>query len=246
MSIDKTFVHPVLRAGRQLVQAEFANTQHHFLWLSVDDVAIHIDVGKVVVRTNLLDLAERRLQRAPVPQTNIVEGVRVSGRIEHGIREPRFERKFLHMIQAEGLSRQSDIVPDVWRLADEFVRANHKRRNITRHQNARDHIRERRYSRRQCKIPNSLRLHVGCCDRSAGDQCCNYKPEAGQDGVVINITDARKEIVLGSDHQVSADIDLKCDDKKKKSHCKRYTFESRGEVHARCEGCRNSSDNGDK
>ena len=44
-------------------------------------VAIDIDVGKVVVSADLLNLAQRILQRVPVPQANILQGGLVVGRI---------------------------------------------------------------------------------------------------------------------------------------------------------------------
>ena len=51
--------------GGQLAHVDFARRQHHLLDVAVDEIAIHVGVGKGVVRAQRLDLGDRsRCRRA--------------------------------------------------------------------------------------------------------------------------------------------------------------------------------------
>ena len=71
--VNQLVVDPVAAALRQFVHVQFARRQHHLAHRAVDLVTIDVDVGKVVVSANLLNLPQRILQRMPVPQANILQ-----------------------------------------------------------------------------------------------------------------------------------------------------------------------------
>ena len=73
VGVDQLFVDPVAAAFGELVDVEFAGGEHDLALFAVDLVAIDVDVGEVVVGTDLLNLAERILERAPVPQADVLE-----------------------------------------------------------------------------------------------------------------------------------------------------------------------------
>ena len=81
VGIDELVVDPVAAALGELVHVEFAGRQHHLALGAVDGIAIDIDVGKVVVGADLLDLAQRILERTPVPQANVLKGGLIVGRV---------------------------------------------------------------------------------------------------------------------------------------------------------------------
>ena len=54
MGVDQLFVDPVAAALRKLVDIEFAGREHDFARGAVEVIAIDVDVGKVVIGTNLL------------------------------------------------------------------------------------------------------------------------------------------------------------------------------------------------
>ena len=67
MCVDKLLINPIATALRKLVNVQLARGEHHLASHAVDFIAINVDVGKVVVGTDLLDLPQSVLQRMPVP-----------------------------------------------------------------------------------------------------------------------------------------------------------------------------------
>ena len=73
MGIDQLFVDPVAAALGQLVHIQLAPGEHDLAHGAVDLIAIDIDIWKVVVSPDLLNLAQRILQRPPIPQPDVLE-----------------------------------------------------------------------------------------------------------------------------------------------------------------------------
>ena len=80
--VDQLLVDPVPAALGQAVDVELARGEHHLPHRAVDLVPIDVDVGEVVVRADLLDLAQRVLQGAPVPQPDVLQRLLVVGDID--------------------------------------------------------------------------------------------------------------------------------------------------------------------
>ena len=105
-------------------------------------VAVDVDVGKVVVGANLLNLAQRVLQRMPVPEANVLQSGLVVGWI--GCADGGLGGKLAlrEAVEAICLAGHLDVVGDVGLLADKFVGlddeaadipADHADRDITDH-----------------------------------------------------------------------------------------------------------------
>ncbi len=93
--INKTRIDPAL-AGfrRQLSHVNFAGRQQHLLDAAIRKVTIHVRCRKSVVGAQGLDLTNRRVVGAQVPQADIIEqrGVldRIDGRFPDGRRKRTF------------------------------------------------------------------------------------------------------------------------------------------------------------
>ena len=65
-------------AVRQALGVQLAGREHHLPQLAIDRVAIVVDRLEVVVRAQLLDLAERFEQRLMIPQPHVLDRVGVA------------------------------------------------------------------------------------------------------------------------------------------------------------------------
>ncbi len=79
--VDQFLVDPVPAALGQPLDVQLARGEHHLPDLAIHLVAIDVDVGEVVVGADFLDLPERVLQRAPVPQANVLQRVLIVWRV---------------------------------------------------------------------------------------------------------------------------------------------------------------------
>ena len=134
MGINQFVVDPVAAALRKFVHIQFARGQHDFAHRAVNLVAINVDVGKVVVSANLLDLAQCILERVPVPQANILQRCLIVGRVGGIDRDLGGKLSLQEAVQAVGLLRHLDVMNDVGLLANQLVRLDDKAGNIPAHQ----------------------------------------------------------------------------------------------------------------
>src|SRR5262249_53608880 len=138
--VDQPFVHPV-RQRRELGVVDLARRDHHLARLTADDVTIDVHIGKVVVGANGLYLAERVLQRAPVPQTNVVEALAVVWQVKRFDGVFRFEVAQFDLVQPKTSARPFDVVGDVRCLAVELVRLDDEALDVRRNQYGCNHVR---------------------------------------------------------------------------------------------------------
>ena len=80
VGVDELLVDPVAAALGELGDVELARGQHHLADRAIDFIAIDVDVGKIVVGADFLDLTESVLQRAPVPKPDVLKCGLVVGR----------------------------------------------------------------------------------------------------------------------------------------------------------------------
>ena len=73
MGVNQLFVDPVPAAFRQFFDIQFAGSEHHLAQIAGNLVAIDVDVGKIIVGADFLNLAQSVLQRLPIPKTNILQ-----------------------------------------------------------------------------------------------------------------------------------------------------------------------------
>ena len=78
--------------------------------LSLDHIPIHVDIRKIVVGPDFLNLAQCRLQSFPVPEADVFERFRMGCRIENGICYSRLERNLFDVIQIIENSRITGIL----------------------------------------------------------------------------------------------------------------------------------------
>ena len=73
VGINQLFVDPVAAALGQFVDVQLARSEHHLAQGAIDYIAIDVDIGKVVVGTDFLNLPQRVLQRLPIPQADVLQ-----------------------------------------------------------------------------------------------------------------------------------------------------------------------------
>ena len=67
-------VDPGLRVRRQQADVELPRRQHHLVLVAIPPVAIYIDAGEIIVKTDILQLPVGGEQRARIPQANVLDG----------------------------------------------------------------------------------------------------------------------------------------------------------------------------
>ena len=118
VGVDQLFVDPVAAALRELVDVQLARGQHNLASGAVDCIAINVDVRKIVVGADFLDLTKRVLQRAPVPQPDVLQRSLIVRRV--GGLDGRLCGKFALQdpVQPVRLPSKFDVVGDVGLLAN--------------------------------------------------------------------------------------------------------------------------------
>src|SRR5207302_1378536 len=109
-------------------------------FLRIEAITIDVDVGKIVIGSNRLNLAQRILQRFPVPESNVLECGMVRAEIERRGRILRFELSRLDRIQRKSVTCPGDIVFDVGGLASQLIWLNDKTGDIGGNQDTADYV----------------------------------------------------------------------------------------------------------
>ena len=106
----------------QAVRVELAARQHDLPVLAVDEVAVVVDRGEVVVGADFLELSERVEQGLVVPEPHVVDGVPVV--LDVGQRKGGVARHLplLDVVEPERLPRGRDVVGQVGGFPLLFVR----------------------------------------------------------------------------------------------------------------------------
>ena len=167
MGVDQLLVNPVAAALRKLVDVQLARGEHHLASHALDFVAIDVDVGKVVVGADFLNLTQRVLERAPVPQPDVLKRSLIIRRV--GRRNVRLSGKLAlrDSVQSVGLPRQFDVVGDIGLLANQFVRFHDKAADVPGDY-LKGEITDRGGKNRRDKPAPAWRPHsVGSCDQRA-------------------------------------------------------------------------------
>ena len=136
MRVHKPFVDPIARLFRQLIDIKLTGRDHHLPHLAANRVTVNIDIRKVVVGSDLLDLPQRVLESVPIPQADVGERAAVCGQIERGGCYVSGVIANLDILDIETGARAGDVVFDIRRLAVEFVRFNDKALNICRNKDS--------------------------------------------------------------------------------------------------------------
>ncbi len=72
MGVNQLLINPVLAAFGQFIDVQFAGSEHHLAQITANLVAVDVDVGKIIVSADLLNLAQRILQCLPIPKANVL------------------------------------------------------------------------------------------------------------------------------------------------------------------------------
>ena len=122
MRVDKLFVDPIAGLFRQFRLVDLARGQHHLPLFARDDIAIHVNIGEVVIGADGLNLRERVLQSVPIPQANVVQRGPVGLQIKSFSRSLSVEIALFDAIDAKGAAGPGNVLFNVRRLATEFIR----------------------------------------------------------------------------------------------------------------------------
>ena len=221
VGVDQLLVDPVAAAGGQLFDIELARGQHHLPHRTADRVAIDVDVGKIVVGANLLDLAQRVLQRTPIPQADVAQRGLITRGVERGDRRLRRERMRLDAIERVSPASHLDVMLDEWPLAHQLIRLDDEAADVPADQ-ADQHVTDD-CGRRRCQQPSRPRCRDRAVhrNRGTGDQCRAHDQQSGQCNVGIGIGDAGKNGVVLKQPLVASKIGAQREHQQQRRHADR-------------------------
>ena len=100
---------------------EFPCRQHDLPIISIDPIAINVDIAERVVRTDLLELAEGLAQRAMIPDADVVDRRLILLHLRHVELFFGGVKSHIDLVQTIGRSGQRDIVAQKRCLQFELV-----------------------------------------------------------------------------------------------------------------------------
>ena len=121
VGIDQVGVLPGARHLRQAGRIELARRQHHLLSTAVQVVAVDVDIRKLVVLADALQLIEGGHQRAPVGDAHVGQG-RLIARQHAGV-ERAVAGQVAHVdpVEVHRVARGGDVVVDVRPFGGQLV-----------------------------------------------------------------------------------------------------------------------------
>ena len=108
--------------GGNFPDVEFARREHHLADRTVKLVAIDVDIRKVVVSPDGLDLTQGILQRTPIPQPDVRKSRLVAGPLQSLHSGVRGKCLRPYSIERVSPTRHADVVRDEGALARQLVR----------------------------------------------------------------------------------------------------------------------------
>src|SRR5262249_4757547 len=93
---------------------------------SVYLIPVDIDIREVVVGADFLNLTQRILQRAPVPETDVLQRLLIVLRVHRGDARLGWKRNLLDAVERERLPCHLDVVGDIGTLPNQSVRLDHE------------------------------------------------------------------------------------------------------------------------
>ena len=159
------------RAVGKAVRVQLARGEHDLLRAAVDHVAVVVHRHEVVVRADLLQLAEGVEQRLAVPQPHVLQRRRVTGDVLARERGVAGEGVLLDVVESEGAARRLDVVLDERRLANLLVRRDDEaleQRRVSFAADVHDQIEGNRH--RDRPVPTGERLQHRQQDAGDGDR----------------------------------------------------------------------------
>ena len=196
VGVDQLLVDPVAAAFRQFLDVQLACGEHHLANRSVHFVAIDVDVGEVVVGADFLDLAQRVLERAPVPQPDVLQRRLIARRVNRFEAGLGGEGLLRDAIERVGPSRHLDVVPDVGRFLHQFVRLDDEAGDVPAEQADAEKGDRGRYDRGDQPADARRRDGVDQRHRRAEDERGTDDQRAGQRDVCVGVGGAREDGVI--------------------------------------------------
>ncbi len=213
VGVDQLLVDPVAAAFRKFFDIQFARCEHYLASGAVDFIAIDVDVREIVVGADFLNLAQRILKRAPVPQPDVLQrslivlGISSFGGSLGGkfaLRDP---------VQSVGLPRQVRVVNDVGLLANQFVRFDDKAAHVPTHDLEREITNHGGNDRSHQPASALHRERINGCEQRAGDERGADHEHAGERNVSISVGHAAEDGVILEQALEAAEICKRCEDK---------------------------------
>ena len=204
--INKFLVDPIAAALREFLNVELAWGEHHLTHCAVDFIAIDIDIGKVVVGADFLNLAERVLQGAPFPQSDVLQRSLIVGRVGRVYGGLCGKFALREAVQSIGLTRQVNVIGDVGSLANQFIRLHDKAADVPANDLKRE-ITDRGRSN-CCHQPARVRHRhdINACNRSTKNECDTDCEHSRKHDVRVRVGDTAKDRMFVEQSLESGDI----------------------------------------
>ena len=215
MGVNQLFIDPVPAAFGQLLHIQFAGGEHHLAQIAIDLIAIDVDIGKVVVGADFLNLTQSVLQCLPIPQPDVLQSGLIICRICRAHGRLRGKLALRETVQSVCLARHKDVVRNVGLLAYQFIRFDDKAAHPPAgHANAGKTERRGQNRRHQ---PASSRHRHGVCRGShrPGDQRHAYQQQAAKRDMGVGVGDTAEDRMIVEQKIKPAEIDTHRQDQQK-------------------------------
>ncbi len=219
MRINEFIVDPVAAALRKLVKAELTRGEHDLARRAVDFVAINVDIGKVVVGSNLLNLAQRVLQCFHIPQADVLQSGLVVGGIGGADSGLGGEFALGEFVETVGLAGHFDVMSDVRLFAHQFVRLDQETAHVPP-DDAHDDITNGGRGDGGNE-PAPTWFECGACKSNCRSQQKGpgNNQHAGEGDVRVSVGDAFKNGVVFKQEVEPADVHMQREDEQQDSDC---------------------------
>ena len=193
VGVDQLLVDPIAAALRQFLDVELARREHHLAHRAADLVSIDVDVRKIVICADFLDLTQRILQRRPVPQPYVLERCGILGGLRGFDPGVGGKRVGLDAVERVSLPGHLDVMDDEGTLSHQLVRCNDESADVPAHGRD-DEIARNGGNRRRQQPARARRAHRGRNgNESAGDERDAHDQSAAQIDVRVRVGDARED-----------------------------------------------------
>ena len=218
VGVNELVVDPVAAAFGKFVNVQFAGGEHYFAQASANLVAIDVDIGKIVVGANLLFLAQRILERLPVPEPYVLERRLVVGRIRSARRGFGRELALRKAVQPVRLAGHCNVVGNVRPLAVELVRLHQKGADVPANRTE-HHKTHGRGNNRQGQPPPARTQHPDGDGNDPSDhQRHGDKQHPQQRDVRVRVRNAIEDGVMLEEQLEAAYIFTHCKGEQQKAH----------------------------
>src|SRR5947209_646310 len=239
MRVNQLFVDPIASLFREFRLVDLTRGQHHLPLFARDDIAVHVNVSKIVVGPDSLNLRERVFQGVPIPQPNVVQRGPVGLQIKSFSRSFSVEIALLDAIDAEGAARPGNVLFDIWSLATDFIRLDDEVGYVGGNDDAPNNVNDQRNGDHDNKETDATNCQgINQTDNRADDERNRDPQETRKKVIRFRISDSGESLMIVPKIRITREQNTPGQNQQKRGQRARHGANARlfGITHARRRG----------